>query len=694
MRSFLLTGLSLALTATVIGNAYYQKKQFYPSVVYITKSNPSMAVLYIQALVFVVLTGKMLRALFFGQLRDAEMEHLIERSWYAVTETCLAFTVFRDDFSPRFVALFTLLLFLKCFHWLAEDRIDYMERSPAISWLFHLRALSLMFVLGFLDIMFVRHAFYSTLLKGPSVQLVFGFEYEILFTVVLMIFIKYVLHAIDLQSQNPWDNKAVYLLYSELIMGLIRVVLYIAFVFIMIKVHTFPLFAIRPMYLTVRAFQKAAQDVILSRRAIRNMNTLYPDATPEELSSGDNVCIICREEMTTNCKKLPCNHIFHTSCLRSWFQRQQTCPTCRLEVLRMPRPAAAQQAQQQQQQQQAQPAQPPADNQNPFNNMPGMFGGFPFQWPPNAGGQAVPPPFGWPQQQQQQQQQQQPGAAGGAAPTSQAQTQAQAGTASSSSTSTSSTSTTTSSSSTATPGVPPFASMAPPFPGSMPFMPPMMPPMFSPFSFPPPPVPMSGLSEEELRAMEGVERGNVEARVQWLRDIQALLDGAMLLIGQYNTVASQMGTAPTAPPPQASSSQASSSSSPSSSLPSSSSLSSSSATLSQTAQLQDNAQGRAWPQGEGARPKYTSTISNTHTTDSPERARSSSISQDAEKQVEGAVGGAPAKEEDIPKWENPREEGHEDEMHEVRKRRLQHFSQQNSSPGDESSSSSGKHEQH
>jgi E3 ubiquitin-protein ligase synoviolin len=45
-------------------------------------------------------------------------------------------------------------------------------------------------------------------------------------------------------------------------------------------------------------------------------------------------------------KKLPCNHIFHATCLRSWFQRQQTCPTCRLEVLRAPgnpvgNPAAA-----------------------------------------------------------------------------------------------------------------------------------------------------------------------------------------------------------------------------------------------------------------------------------------------------------------------------------------------------------------
>lgn len=51
----------------------------------------------------------------------------MERFWYALTETCLAFTVFRDDFNPKFIALFTVLLFLKSFHWLAEERVDYVS---------------------------------------------------------------------------------------------------------------------------------------------------------------------------------------------------------------------------------------------------------------------------------------------------------------------------------------------------------------------------------------------------------------------------------------------------------------------------------------------------------------------------------------------------------------------------------------
>ncbi len=40
-------------------------------------------------------------------------------------------------------------------------------------------------------------------------------------------------------------------------------------------------------------------------------------------------------ESNGSIKKLPCDHIFHKSCLRSWFQRQQTCPTCRTSILRL-----------------------------------------------------------------------------------------------------------------------------------------------------------------------------------------------------------------------------------------------------------------------------------------------------------------------------------------------------------------------
>ena len=45
------------------------------------------------------------------------------------------------------------------------------------------------------------------------------FQYAILLTIVVAVFMKYILHTIDLQSVNPWENKAVYILYSDLVMG-------------------------------------------------------------------------------------------------------------------------------------------------------------------------------------------------------------------------------------------------------------------------------------------------------------------------------------------------------------------------------------------------------------------------------------------------------------------------------------------
>ncbi|XP_034632331.1 E3 ubiquitin-protein ligase synoviolin isoform X1 [Trachemys scripta elegans] len=527
-RTAVMMAASLALTSVVVAHAYYLKHQFYPTVVYLTKSSPSMAVLYIQAFVLVFLLGKFMGKVFFGQLRAAEMEHLLERSWYAVTETCLAFTVFRDDFSPRFVALFTLLLFLKCFHWLAEDRVDFMERSPNISWLFHFRIISLMLLLGVLDFLFVSHAYHSILTRGASVQLVFGFEYAILMTMVLTIFIKYILHSVDLQSENPWDNKAVYMLYTELFTGFIKVLLYMAFMTIMIKVHTFPLFAIRPMYLAMRQFKRAVTDAIMSRRAIRNMNTLYPDATPEELQAMDNVCIICREEMVMGAKRLPCNHIFHTSCLRSWFQRQQTCPTCRMDVLRASLPTQSQTPPEQQEQAQQQQQQPPPHH-TPLIPQPPNFpqgilppfppGMFPL-WPPI--GPFPPVPGVQPPNNAEN-----PSAASSAPSTSGIQT-------------TGSTSRPGGDSASGSDTAPVGA--VPGFPFPPPWMGMALPPLFG---FPPMPVPpagFAGLTDEELRAMEGHDRQHLEARLQCLQNIHTLLDAAMLQINQYLTVLTTIGS--------------------------------------------------------------------------------------------------------------------------------------------------------
>ena len=115
-----------------------------------------------------------------------------------------------------------------------------------------------------------------------------------------------------------------------------------------------PIHIIRDVALTVRSFYKRITDFLKYRQATKDMNARYPDATAEDMTSED-VCIICRESMRPwpsgnggatpvesvndamderlRPKKLPCGHVLHFACLRSWLERQQVCPTCRRPVL-------------------------------------------------------------------------------------------------------------------------------------------------------------------------------------------------------------------------------------------------------------------------------------------------------------------------------------------------------------------------
>lgn len=84
---------------------------------------------------------------FLGTLRESEVERINERISQAIMETCLAMTIFREEFNMSFVAMFTILTFIKVYHWLLQDRVDYIETTPAVSRLHHVRIVAFMGVL-------------------------------------------------------------------------------------------------------------------------------------------------------------------------------------------------------------------------------------------------------------------------------------------------------------------------------------------------------------------------------------------------------------------------------------------------------------------------------------------------------------------------------------------------------------------
>ncbi|KAF9148217.1 E3 ubiquitin-protein ligase hrd1 [Linnemannia schmuckeri] len=363
--------ISTILAGGVIASAFAQRSNFYSACIYLYKSNACMMIILNLGLFLTIIAGQLVLMIFFGKLRALEVEHLYERAWYAVTETCLAMTIFKDEFDTRFVVMFTLLLFLKVFHWLCQDRVDSMEQSPEIPLSFHVRMVTIMTILVSLDILLVLHAIDLVTVRGPNMMIMFGFEYTLLATSLMASFGKYVLHTIDMRREDPWENKSMLLFYLDLVADFIKLVTYLMFFMVILVSYGLPLHIIRDVYMTMRSFLQKCKDLIQYRKATRNMNERYPDASRAELAAlSDPICIICREEMVgqhghtlagagdgaqaaavgsgarpagsnTNVpKKLPCGHIFHFHCLKSWLERQQSCPTCRRLVLDPPTPAS------------------------------------------------------------------------------------------------------------------------------------------------------------------------------------------------------------------------------------------------------------------------------------------------------------------------------------------------------------------
>ncbi|EMR08944.1 hypothetical protein PNEG_02724 [Pneumocystis murina B123] len=342
---------STIATAFVILSAFLNRSNFYAACIYLTENSACLIVLMNMGLFLTAIIGKGIQRIFFGPLRAIEIEHLYERAWYSITETCLAMTIFRNNFDTRSIIVLVTLIFLKTFHWLCFDRLEFTRQSESILLRQHVRIVVSIVFLLIIDILMTKFSINTVLHEKPSMMLMFAFEFAILTSTIIGAGIKYIFNLID-SYQDNWENKALYILYLELFMELFKLIAYSIFFILALTFYGLPLHIIRDIYMTFKSFLAKCRDLIRYKRVTNNMNQRFIDATFEEIAATeDKTCIICREEMVHSSikkldknnksqsrinstpKKLPCNHILHFNCLKNWLERQQSCPTCRQSVL-------------------------------------------------------------------------------------------------------------------------------------------------------------------------------------------------------------------------------------------------------------------------------------------------------------------------------------------------------------------------
>ncbi|KAJ8111132.1 hypothetical protein OPT61_g6199 [Boeremia exigua] len=442
---------SAVMANVVLARAYYERPNFYSAAVYISQSTGSLMFLVNLMLIVAASFGYGLQRLFYGPLRPIETEQLYDKAWFAVSETLLAMTIFRDDIGLWFFTMFLCLLAGKVWQWIGEGRVEFLEQQPpANPRLFHTRLASSLLLSVFFDVFMTQYCVSSILSAArPGVMVMFGFEYVLLAIASISTLMRYGLSLVELaitqrqetardearrvaqeqarQQANAegsdapavaeeedddadvpgWEEKGRWVFYLDLATDFVKASVYLGFFAVLMTFYGIPIHIMRDLFMSVRSLIKRINDFIQYRNATRDMNTRYPDATGDDLSR-ENICIVCREEMRPwnppgaeaaqpgrrvderqRPKKLPCGHILHFSCLRSWLERQQVCPTCRRPVLEE---ATAQATQ-------PNVANPAAQNQQNQPNAPfqGFLPGNVQQPGPNHAPPGAPAPQGAPQ---------------------------------------------------------------------------------------------------------------------------------------------------------------------------------------------------------------------------------------------------------------------------------------------------------
>jgi len=314
------------------------RRSLYHTWIVISKNSLHSSIFAINAFAAILVILRLVTFILFDGLRPIEYEHILDKLSVTITDTFLLLVLMRARFSKEIFIPLGVLTLSKFSRWILEDRLEYIESRLSVPlW----SIVRIIFVLAStIGINIGATVYFALKIDSlvPKSDYAFLLEFFLSLISILNLTYNYFLFAYEDQIATHEDtsfNKTLYVLYGNLTAVVFSLIAQCLFFLLLVRNLMFPFISIRSFMVNLQDLRKYLKTISHSRRATQ---LTFADATEEELANADSTCIICREEMTiipdnpNSCKKLPCGHILHKNCLKSWLQRQQVCPLCRAPV--------------------------------------------------------------------------------------------------------------------------------------------------------------------------------------------------------------------------------------------------------------------------------------------------------------------------------------------------------------------------
>lgn len=208
-----------------------------------------------------------------------------------------------------------------------------MTYSPNAVWWAHARLVALLMLLLFADLGWFYLCISVFSAQGRTQVFLLVYECFTLFVDCVSGLVKNLVHFVDLSRGGNWENRGAYMFYTDVIASAIVLAATLGHYVVILFMHGISLNVVDVLiFVNMRIVFLNLKTKIVAYRNYRklalDMDQRYPQVPQEELQQLNDSCAICREPMVS-ARRLPCGHIFHTACLRSWLEHNHTCPTCR-----------------------------------------------------------------------------------------------------------------------------------------------------------------------------------------------------------------------------------------------------------------------------------------------------------------------------------------------------------------------------
>ena len=355
--------LNIYCIVTILSTSYYlydlytKEDTFFIFSMHLLKSKFYFCLALNFFIMLLVILGKILLYLFYGDVRLSELTQVIEKIRFKFIQLLVLFISFRPTIDIKKILFIVLYFFMAFLTGIAYKRGAYIASMNRTDKREQYKIISIYILLIYINYLLYQNSMTSNEKeKNQShgdflIYYVFNCEFLFLFIKIVAKFYKLMINITSINMEKIWDYRSLTFNIISSIKYSIKILCEFRFCYVLIKMRIFPIYFFIDVFKNAFHLVKLNMKIYDSYKSanyvqnlidydinveLTNQGLINSDMTEEEKEKIKqekiNICNICLGEIVRG-KYLNCGHVFHVKCIKEWVSINANCPICKSPIM-------------------------------------------------------------------------------------------------------------------------------------------------------------------------------------------------------------------------------------------------------------------------------------------------------------------------------------------------------------------------